>query len=303
MYDIVGDIHGHYSLLVKMLRKLGYKKSGKAFKHPERKMIFTGDYINRGPQIRDTVNLIRHMVDNGDALAILGNHELNAILYFTLDKTGKFFHKHIARYKLPLINTLYEYENDLVNLKDTVKWFRTLPLCLDLEKIRIVHGAWIDENISTIESFRQGETKLKKKFLKAYIQNPGLNKAVNQTVKGLELELPKDLIIKDQKGLSRRRFRIKWWESLAGKTFREASFGNRFLLPAYTIPNEIIPLIKPYGSNEPPVFFGHYCLENGHLVVQKNLCCVDRCVVRSQTLTTYRWSGEKKLIDENLVFI
>ncbi|MBN1924889.1 MAG: metallophosphoesterase [Prolixibacteraceae bacterium] len=303
MYDIVGDIHGHYSLLVKMLKKLGYKKNGKSYMHPSRKIIFTGDYINRGPQIRDTVNLIRNMVDNGNALAILGNHELNAILYFTLDKTGKFFHKHIARYKLPLLKTMYEYANDQENLKEAIKWFRTLPFYIDLDQIRIVHGGWIDEHISTIEQFRLGEPKIKKAFLKAYIQNPVLYRAVNETIRGIEFELPKDLIIKDNKGISKRRFRIKWWESAGGKTFRDLSFSNRYILPPYTIPVEITPQVKPYESNLPPVFFGHYCIENGNLVVQDNLCCVDRCVVRSQTLTAYRWNGEKKLTPDNLVFI
>jgi hypothetical protein len=122
-------------------------------------------------------------------------------------------------------------------------------------------------------------------------------------MKGVELQLPKDLIIKDNKGISRRIFRIKWWEPATGKTFQEVSFSNRFRLPEYTIPKEIVPNIEYYSDDLPLVFFGHYCLEKEDLFIKNNLCCVDRCVVRSQNLTAYRWNGESVLKPENLVHI
>lgn len=303
MYDIIGDIHGHYDLLVTMLNELGYKKNGKSYSHPNRKVIFTGDYINRGPQILRTVRLIREMVENNDALAIIGNHEFNAILYSTLDKSGKSFRKHLARYKLPLMKTLDEYSGITQEYKDTINWFRYLPFYLDLGDLRIVHGSWNSENIEIFERYKAGEPKLKKSFLKEYFVNPELNKAANEIVKGIEFQVPKDLIIKDSKGISRRTFRVKWWEPALGKTFREISFSDRFILPNYTIPPEITPEIKGYQDDLPPVFFGHFCLEKDHLIIKDNLCCVDRCVVRSQTLTSYRWSGEKILTPDNLVYI
>ena len=303
MYDIIGDLHGHYDLLVSMLKELGYREEGKSFIHDNRKAIFTGDYINRGPAIRQTVNLIRSMVENGNALAILGNHELNAILYSTLDQNGKFFRKHLSRYKLPLLKTLDEFSSRQKEYDEMIKWFRHLPLYLDLGEIRIVHGSWNPEHIATFEKYMAGEHKLKKSFLKEFISNPELNSAITELTKGVEFQLPKDLIVRDSKGISRRSFRIKWWEPAEGKTFNEISFSNRFKLPEYTIPKEIIPSINHYTEDLPPVFFGHYCLEKEHLIIKDNLCCVDRCVVRSQTLTAYRWNGEKTLNPDNLVFI
>ena len=303
MYDIIGDLHGHYNLLVSMLKELGYREEGKSFQHETRKVIFTGDYINRGPEIRKTVNLIRNMVENGNAYAVLGNHELNAILYSTLDKNGKFFRKHLSRYKLPLLKTLDEYSSRPGEYDEMIKWFRKLPFYLDLGEIRVVHGSWNPAHIATIEKYMAGEPKLKKSFLKEVITNPELNIAILELTKGVEFQLPKDLIIKDSKGISRRSFRIKWWESANGKTFNEISFSNRFKLPEYTIPKEIVPSVNHYPDDLPPVFFGHYCLEKEHLIIKDNLCCVDRCVVRSQTLTAYRWKGEKTLNPDNLVFI
>lgn len=301
MYDIIGDIHGHYRLLVRMLKKLGYEKTAEGFKHPERKIIFTGDYINRGPEIRETVSLIRNMVENGNALAILGNHELNAILYFTLDKQSKYFRKHASHLRLPLLSTIEAYASHSDELKENIKWFRRLPFYLDMGDFRVVHGGWNDNHIRTIKEYMGKEERIKKKFLKDYLSIPDLNTAVNELVKGVELQLPKDLIVRDTKGISHRNFRIKWWEPAVGKTFKDASFSNRFKLPAYTIPMEVIPALDYYSDDLPPVFFGHYCLEKHDLIIKNNLCCVDRCVVRSLTLTAYQWDGEKNLTPQNLV--
>lgn len=56
-YDIIGDIHGHADELIRLLDKLGYKKSNGYYRHPvtERKAIFVGDFIDRGPKIRETL--------------------------------------------------------------------------------------------------------------------------------------------------------------------------------------------------------------------------------------------------------
>lgn len=302
MYDIIGDIHGHYNLLVKLLKKLGYKKNDAAYFHPERKAIFTGDFINRGPNIRATVQLIRNMVEQGSAFTILGNHELNAILYATIDKSsGKSLQKHLPRYRLPLMNTLNEYQNYPEEFTDTIKWFRHLPIHLDFGSIRVVHGGWNDEYISIVEKYKQGEPKLKKSFLKAYLNNKELSTALNGLIKGTEFQLPKDLLLKDNKGIVRRTFRIKWWEQPTGKTFSELAFGNRFELPAYSIPKELLPNITPYPADAPPVFLGHYCLNKKALIFQGNICCIDTCVVKSQRLSCYRWNGEQELSIDHFV--
>lgn len=303
MYDIIGDIHGHYDMLIKLLEKLGYKAKGESFHHEERKLIFTGDIINRGNKIRKTINLIRNIVESGDGFCILGNHELNAILYSTTDKSGKSIRKHLPRYKLPLMKTLEEYNNYTNEYKDVIQWFRTLPLYLDLGDLRIAHGGWNSQHIETIKWYTEDTKKLKKKFLKSYVNDPKLRIAVNEIVKGKELNLPKDLLIKDNRGIIRRSFRIKWWENPEGRTFSEIAFGNRFELPNYSIPKEIIPQIKPYHIDEPPIFLGHYCLNKGAKIFQGNICCIDTCVVRSNSLTAYRWSGEKKLKSKNIIYV
>ena len=78
MYDIIGDVHGYASVLKKLLLEMGYIKTESGYSHPTRKAIFVGDFINRGPEIRKTIRIVRKMEENGNALVILGNHKINA---------------------------------------------------------------------------------------------------------------------------------------------------------------------------------------------------------------------------------
>lgn len=81
-YDIIGDIHGHADKLKELLHKLGYQSVDGIYLHAEgRKVIFLGDFIDRGPKIREVLHIAKNMCDNGYAIAIMGNHEFNAITF------------------------------------------------------------------------------------------------------------------------------------------------------------------------------------------------------------------------------
>jgi len=69
MRDLIGDIHRHADKLKELLRKLVYEKSNGTYSHPERKVVFVGDYIDRGPQISETLHIVRSMVENDNAIA------------------------------------------------------------------------------------------------------------------------------------------------------------------------------------------------------------------------------------------
>jgi len=59
MIDLIGDIHGHADKLEELLLKLGYTKNRGAFSHPDRKVLFVGDYIDRGPKIKETLQIVK----------------------------------------------------------------------------------------------------------------------------------------------------------------------------------------------------------------------------------------------------
>ncbi|WP_372776078.1 metallophosphoesterase [Mangrovibacterium sp.] len=300
MYDIIGDVHGQAVLLKDLLKRMGYAALDGVYRHPERKAIFVGDFINRGPKIKETLQVVRSMVENDSALAILGNHEVNALFYSLLDKQGKHLSKKWSRLRMDLNPTLSEFESNKPLWKDYVGWLRTLPMYIELDGIRVVHACWQDDNIELLKA-NMTEPKLRKKFLQIIGKNNSpIAKAFWETCKGIDFQLPKDLLIFDNEGCAHRSFRSRWWESPESKTFGELSFESRFSLPAYQIPPEIVAKRAPYGDNEPIVFFGHYCMKGSENIIKPNLCCLDSCVSRKGKLTAYRWSGEKQLMSENL---
>ena len=301
MYDIIGDVHGHATLLKKLLLKLGYKKGENGYFHAERKAIFVGDFINRGPEIRKTIRLIRTMVENNNAHAILGNHEINAIVFHLKDKGGKPLFKEPKKNNLALFKTINEFLAFPEEWKSHLRWMRRLPLFLDFGDLRIVHACWSGSAINVVKSAYE-EKRGKKSIFREYYKNPRseLSKSISILTKGIDFKMPGDLRVINNKGISPRSFRLSWWENPSGKTFHEMSFESKFELPEYTLPKEIIPKTFFYSDNEPVVFFGHYCRAHGPHLVKTNLCCVDSCVAGSKTLTAYSWNGEKVLSFKNL---
>jgi len=301
-YDIIGDVHGYASLLKKLLKAMGYSKTNGIWNHPTRKAIFIGDFINRGPEIRETFQIVRQMTEAGYALTILGNHEYSAVLYHIKDSSGIYLSRHIAGNRSQIQSTLNAFKGFDDEWHDHLKWLRTVPFFLDLGELRIVHAYWNDQDISYLKSFLP-EERLKKSFLRTiHEDHHPVAAIIYKTLKGLEFRCPPDLIVKCNKGMSRSLFRMNWWESPQNKTFRELSFGNKFVLPEYTVPKQLTPTFEPYGPDKPPVFMGHYCLSEGAAIFQNNICCVDSCVGSGQ-LSAYRWSGEQILKNENLVSV
>lgn len=301
MYDIIGDVHGYADQLKKLLQKLGYQPINGCYTHPNRKAVFVGDFINRGPKIRETIVLVRKMVEAGSAYAILGNHEMYAILYYLRDTEGKYYKKRIPKYQLQINQTLAEFAANMDEFKSHLKWFRTLPLFLDFGDIRVVHACWDNENISQLQEVLT-EPKISKTILREVALNEtSFSRSFWETIKGIDFQVPRNLLVFDDDGRPHRSFRMKWWENPEGKTFKDVSLESRFELPPYTIPSEIVKFRNPYLKSYPIVFFGHYSLVDGHGILSDNVCCVDSGVSRSGKLLAYRWDGEQELIEANFV--
>lgn len=80
-FDIIGDIHGCFDELHALLTKLGYEiardNGSYAVRHPEnRKAVFLGDLVDRGPKIPDVLKLVMSMTASGAALTVPGNHDM-----------------------------------------------------------------------------------------------------------------------------------------------------------------------------------------------------------------------------------
>lgn len=77
--DVIGDIHGCYNELNELLNKLGYDvdmNEGVITAAPEgRRLIFLGDFTDRGPEPVRVLKLAMDAVNSGKALSVRGNHE------------------------------------------------------------------------------------------------------------------------------------------------------------------------------------------------------------------------------------
>ena len=306
-YDIIGDVHGHADELIELLNKLGYTDKSGSFKHPasDRKAIFVGDFIDRGPQIKETLEIVKSMVDDCAALAVLGNHEYNALCFHTktAGRSNAWLRprndKNIAQH----IETLYQFREHLDKWKDYLAWFMTLPLFLDLGDIRIVHAAWIKSEINKIERWTLESHRLSKSLLqRSAMEGCDEFDAIETVLKGVEIWLPKEQKFEDKDENPREEIRIQWWNPAAKNlTYEELlfprdqsqDFGNERIKPA-------VAATLPMYKDSVPVFFGHYWIENSTPGVQKeNICCLDYSVANGGSLVAYTWRGEKALRNDH----
>src|ERR1035437_1450759 len=148
MYDLIGDIHGHAVALELLLQKLGYKKIKGIYQHPKkRKVIFVGDFIDRGPKIRETLHLVKDMCDSGNAEAVMGNHEYNAICYHSKDDKGNYLRVHSTKNLSQHSMTLAQFFYYKKEWNEYLEWFNSLPLFFEHDDFRVVHACWDNSHI------------------------------------------------------------------------------------------------------------------------------------------------------------
>ncbi len=311
-YDIIGDIHGHADALECLLKKLGYAERMGAWRHPERTALFVGDFIDRGPKQVESVMLVRRMVDAGSALAVMGNHELNAIAWFLPDpgKDGEFLRphfseKHGAKNRKQHQAFLAAVEDRPALHEEIIDWFLTLPLWLDLPELRVVHACWHPRFMEYLRPRLLSGNRLTAELMIPATDEPAderekdapeptLFKAVEALTKGIETPLPGGWAFADKDGLHRDRVRVRWWDAQA-VTFRRAAMPAKGLNPA-ELPDELTPEHTRIGySAAKPVFVGHYWLEGKQAPLAPNVACVDYSIGKGGRLAAYRFDGEPEL--------
>ena len=89
------------------------------------------------------------MIEDGHALAVMGNHELNALAYHTEDRDapGEYLRRRTPKNEKQHRATLEQLAPQ--ELRSYLEWFRTLPLWLDLDGLRAVHACWDERAMAT----------------------------------------------------------------------------------------------------------------------------------------------------------
>lgn len=287
MYDIIGDVHGHADALEALLTRHGYVSHGRGYRHPERKLIFLGDLIDRGPNIRRTVEIARAMVDAGDAIVVMGNHEFNALCYHTPDPNnpGQYLRPRTAANIEQHKKTLAEYPRE-EELADLINWFYTLPMWLGTEEFRAVHASWHTDSISFLKQhFPTGRINAES-LSDCALSSGRFYVAVENVLKGPEGKLPGQASFRDKYGRERHSIRLKWFLPSERHTYRSYSFPEQPHAPEE--PLRGIDL-QGYPPQERPVFFGHYWLEDTEPApVAPNCFCLDYSVAHGGFLCGYR---------------
>ena len=291
-YDVIGDIHGCGRTLESLLAKLGYREENGVYRHPERKAIFLGDFIDRGPHQRDVISIVRPMIESGAAQSVMGNHEYNAIAFATRDqRKGGYLRAHSEKNVKQHEAFLGEFAFDSADHREVIDWFKSLPMWLELDGIRVIHACWDWVFIEQI-----GNPLLTDELLLASCDNEQWQfDAIETLLKGKELPLPTGHHYDDVSGFTRHDIRVRWWDQSAD-TYKKAFLGPESALTH--IPDDGIDgdhLIE-YSHDAPPVFLGHYWMHGEPEPLAPNIACTDYSVAKAGgKLAAYRWDGEQVL--------
>jgi len=138
----IGDIHGHAPTLLALLDQLGWKQRDRG--PGGQRLVFVGDLIDRGPQNLRTVEIVRELVERGDALCLMGNHEFNAVQFHSPDpkNPGQTLRPQNPKNRKQHQAVLDEIEHRPGDWQDMLAWFRTLPLAVEGKGWRCVHACW-----------------------------------------------------------------------------------------------------------------------------------------------------------------
>jgi hypothetical protein len=295
-YDIIGDIHGHADKLTALLGKMGYRHHLGAWRHPERTAIFVGDFIDRGPGQLATIGIVREMLDAGTALAVMGNHEYNAIAWYTPDPEydGEHLRRRVPKNRRQHEAFLAETEHNPALHTELVGWFLSLPLWLDLPGLRVIHACWHPGYMADIEPLLIPGRRLDPALVVAASRRDSMEyRAIEGLTKGLEIDLPPGHEFDDEGGHRRGNARIRWWDASAN-TYRKAAILGSAAREA--LPDTPIPESALLGyDGDVPVFFGHYWWGGIPEPLLPKVACVDYSAGKGGQLVAYRWDGEAEL--------
>lgn len=115
---VIGDVHGCHHELEELLNKIDEHANG------EYKIIFVGDYVDRGPEVKKTVDKVMRMEKQGH-VALMGNHE-DMIL------AGEFMYAEA---------TLRSFNASFMELpEEYLNWMRSLPKYYEDDTIIVAHA-------------------------------------------------------------------------------------------------------------------------------------------------------------------
>ncbi|MFX4299909.1 metallophosphoesterase [Pseudosulfitobacter pseudonitzschiae] len=299
--DIVPDIHGDFDRLKDTLKALGYREA-KGWAHDEgRELVFLGDLIGRGSQNIACLALVEGLLNKGIAKAIMGNHELNAILYHMPDGSGGYLRPHGAKETQQHQTFLNEAPLGSDVAAMALDFMCDMPLFIDAGGIRLVHAFWEDAQIASLRANTVYGYLPLARLTEVAEESTSFGRAVKDVTGGPQVDISQiDSVchFHDGAGYRRTKMRYRWWPG-SGRRWEDIgiSLSSPFLLPKGDVPVELSENYYPIDA--PLVVFGHY-QEGGDPRQQSgNAICLDFPNVPC----AYRFDGESRFEPEKLIII
>jgi hypothetical protein len=290
-YTVIPDIHADLERLNWSIKKAQGSK-----------MIFLGDLIDAGklvtkPDDLGVLQKVSQLIYDGQASCILGNHELNAILFHRRSSASN---EHIRSHKEQNSKQHKSFiEAFGVESSDALSWtawmLKTLPLWLELDGLRIAHACWSEKAINIVKKRRPSGHLQLEDLEEIAAKTTEFALAVETITSGPEAKLPSGYSFTDNGGNSREHVRLSWWNA-ENTTWTKAALSVPDLsqLPTDELPPELMSEI--YSMDAIPVLVGHYKMKGMPALQSANATSLDypmnKCV--------YHWSGESTLQSQNL---
>lgn len=263
-------------------------------------VAFLGDFIDAGNSVEEpddasVLKKVRSLIEHSGALAVMGNHELNAILFHRRDKRGAPLRHHSSKNVSQHASFLDSIGFATPEAIQWTEWFLTLPLWIELDGLRLVHACWDQVSIDVIKERRPDGRLHPEDLEEVALKQSSFAKAVEALTSGPEVLLPDDHWFYDTKQNRRREVRLAWWKTQQG-TWRDLALAVPDLQQLPNTPVSGTDSIRIYGADQKPVLVGHYKMKGAPKIEVEQAACLDYPDVRC----VYNWSGENKLTQENL---
>lgn len=221
--DIIGDVHGELEGLLTLLDDLGYATDGDLSHPDDRRLLFVGDLVDGGPDSLGVAQLVLELCGRGRALCLMGNHEFN--LLESIDG---------GRVRASTRPTLDDVEARPDPWAPVLAFFRTLPLAIETEALRVVHAVWDAECLGLLSPLLLGAGPRPPdafgaiKWWGSPVADQGLIDGLPEVtipkshdvphailMKGLEIEAGEGESVVDGYGTPRSNLRECWWQKSA----------------------------------------------------------------------------------------
>ena len=136
-FFVIGDIHGHFPELEKMLQY---------WDESTEQLIFLGDYIDRGPDSARVLTLVEQLVKDKGAIALKGNHEdmlldfLSNPLFAAEHYLGQGGYQTMMSFGYKGFEPLYLAGVFSKEQTEHLAFIQQLPLYHETEKLLFVHA-------------------------------------------------------------------------------------------------------------------------------------------------------------------